>query len=85
MVLNKIQVHQVWTVLTLVYIHLTIQHMQHLTKQHYSGSFPSEYLAVTSTAAEILNCTDAMIDASFYVEMKVYVPSTVLTVLTKLI
>lgn len=42
-----------------------------------AGSFPSEYLAVTSTAAEILNCTDAMIDASFYVEMKVYVPSTV--------
>lgn len=42
-----------------------------------AGAFPTEYLAVTSTNAELINCTDAMIDASFYVEMKVYVPSNV--------
>lgn len=41
-----------------------------------AGSLASDYLAVTRTAGEILNCTDAMISASFYVEFKVYVPST---------
>ena len=40
------------------------------------GSLASEYLAVTRTAGKILDCDDAMISASFYVEFKVYVPST---------
>ena len=42
-----------------------------------AGSFPTNYVAVNNDAAEIMNCTQAMYNASFYVEFKVYVPDTV--------
>jgi hypothetical protein len=42
-----------------------------------AGSFPTNYVAVNNDAAEIMNCSQAMYNASFFVEFKVYVPNTV--------
>lgn len=42
-----------------------------------AGSFASDYLVPTATAAEIMNCDQAMFNATFYIDFLVYIGTSV--------